>query len=91
VRGGLEAVGVAQDAGIAQLIINLPLASIMAIVSGVQLKPFSLSSVAFTSTPSRASFVSIGLASKRRTGFLGSDIDRRVRCRTQSALGQKRT
>jgi hypothetical protein len=59
--------------------LNLPIASIFAIVSGVGTKPFSLSSVAFTSTITRivcllARSGRIGAASQRRTESREIDI-----------------
>ena len=52
-RGRLEPVGRAQDAGLSSSSLNLPMASIIAFVSGERTKPFSLSPVAFTSTITR--------------------------------------
>jgi hypothetical protein len=78
-RGGLEAVGDEHDAGIAQLIIEFAhrLHRLHGLCRGR--KPFSLSSVAFTSTITRivcllALAGLIGLASERRTAFSEADF-----------------
>jgi hypothetical protein len=59
--------------------LNQPIAAIVSIVSGVERKPFSLSSVAFTSTITRIVCLLvwaglIGLTSERRMRFSDADI-----------------